>query len=227
MIVPHRPSGSPAPQTARRRHSRSPSASRPTAASAIRVAAPTPVITPHPSSAARSNGIASGTRIALCAGTTQYSANPPRYISWCIGTPSHASLGRPSKWNALRPIGEELRTQDRLRAVAIEAVPTMRVPRQHHAIADRKVGDASADFDHLAGRLMPQHRRQLHAKAPSIASRSVWHRLAARMRTSTSPGATGPTSRPSIGHRRCGLPQHRGARIRHDEPLPARRIARR
>ena len=64
----------------------------------------------------------------------------------------------------LRPIGEELRTQDRLRVVAIEAVPTMRVPRQHHAIADRKFGDASAEFDHLAGRLMPQHRRQLHGQ---------------------------------------------------------------
>ena len=48
---------------------------------AIRVAAPTPVITPHPISAARSNGMASGTRIALCAGTTQSSENPPKYIN--------------------------------------------------------------------------------------------------------------------------------------------------
>ena len=36
--------------------------------------------------------------------------------------------------------------------------------RQHHAVADRKVGHAGAEFDHLAGRLMTQHRRQLHGQ---------------------------------------------------------------
>ena len=45
---------------------------------AICVAAPKPVITAQPSRQARSSGMAAGTRTADCAGTTQYSAKPPR-----------------------------------------------------------------------------------------------------------------------------------------------------
>ena len=73
------------------------SAVSPQRSAAIRVAAPTPVITPQPINAARSNGIAAGTRIAACSGTTAYSAKPPRYINWCTGTASQARRGRPSK----------------------------------------------------------------------------------------------------------------------------------
>ena len=46
------------------------------------VAAPKPVITAQPSSAARSKGISRDTFTAQAAGTTQYSAKEPRYISW-------------------------------------------------------------------------------------------------------------------------------------------------
>ncbi len=56
-------------------------AASPQRSAAMRVAAPKPVITAQPSRQARSSGISAGMRTAQCAGTTQYSAKLPRYMS--------------------------------------------------------------------------------------------------------------------------------------------------
>ena len=147
--------------------------------------------------------ISFGTTIACCAGTMQYSANAPRYIRCFSSRPSRrARAACAVELHARAAPAEIILAQDRQVAVAIEAMPAMRIPRQHDVIAN---GDAARLRARPARRRPPPHGPRMIGiglrKEPSITSRSVWQRPAALIRTSTSPAASRwpPPSRSTSG----------------------------
>ena len=100
-------------------------------------AAPTPVMTPQPIRQARSNGISFGTGMACWSGTMQYSPNDPRNISCCkLAAVGQRGAAFAVERTRLRPFAEIFLAQDRRIAVAIKAMPAMRIPRQHDMVAD-------------------------------------------------------------------------------------------
>ena len=100
----------------------------------------------------------------------QYSPNDPRNISCCNGRPSaERGAALAVERHALRPFAEILLAQDRRVAVAIEAMPAMRVPRQHDMVADLNAARGGADLLDDAGGLVPEHDRH------RIAQRSLDH----------------------------------------------------
>ena len=66
--------------------------------SAVFAAAPKPVSTPQPMSAARVSGTSSSMRIVEISGHTSSSEKVPRPDIWCSGTPPRAKRGVMSSW---------------------------------------------------------------------------------------------------------------------------------
>src|SRR3954471_14654575 len=90
----------------------------------------------------------------------QYSANDPRNISCCNGRPS-AKRARcsPSNAYALWSFAKVLLAQNWEVAVAIEAMPTMRIPRQHDMIAHSNTARRAADLFNHSRSLVSEHHR--------------------------------------------------------------------
>ena len=165
--------------------------------------APTPVITPQPMRQARSNGHspAPGSR------RTRHDADSAMRRDdqkWCTGSPPRVMRGRCRR--AARPCGwcrRERLAQDRLAAVAVEAVAAVRVPRADHVVAGLHARDARGP--------PPRPCRRPRGRAPWAADRRA------------SPGS--PRGRCGRGPWRGCAPARRPAAARQLERLDRERLA--
>ena len=100
-------------------------------------------------------------------------------------------------------------------AAAAAALAARRVVVDRHAVADRDAVDARADLDHLAGRLVAEHRGQLAARR-----RSLHVGAAGRAREHAADDLAGPGRRGPGAPRRACRP---GATVRATLTPPSRR----
>ena len=93
---------------------------------------------------------------------------------------------------AARLLARERLAQDRLVALAVEAVAAVRIPRRDDVIAGPRPASPRRRRPRRCRRLRGRARSAADRRGcPAMTSRSVWHRPLARFLTSTSPGASG------------------------------------
>ena len=162
------------------------------------VAAPTPVSTPQPMSAAISSGMSSGIFTAPMAGTTATSENVPEHA---ICTQRLAVLGEPRRAVEQAAGGHGRRAglaQEALALLAEEALAALRHPGDDDVVARLQVGDALADLLDDAGALVAEHHRVGAEERAVLTDRSEWQTPEAPILTLTSPALGASRSISSI-----------------------------
>ena len=132
----------------------------PASTRASRLTAPTPVMTPQPSRHARSNGISGGNRDGARFGNDEILGVRRDDREMVQPAAVQAQARRAVEQVAARLLAREGLAQDRLAALAIEAVAAVRIPRGDDVIARPHQRHRRADRLDDAGALVAEHDRQ-------------------------------------------------------------------